>query len=254
MRTEGIGGFNSAILRSVFCVILLGITSLGVRAETSRDEEHASTVELQGDVSKLDSLRKSGDLDLLERSVNRDSVKWRKRNQKQFVTYMYQACSLLSSYDTGDTSKRALLLSRYASSVLRDPNLTLEENVQFVEFLKLDPPVLDEKAWKRLREQKTRLWLAAWHRVVGTTDVAFNFEDLPYINVPTPPGSGVPAGSSPESIKDAKLRTEYEHAIAENSAKAQRYNDQQYLKQNSGRFFTEAERYLVFAYSRSPVD
>jgi hypothetical protein len=186
--------------------------------------------------------------------VNRNSVKWRKRDQKQFVKYVFQACSLLSSYDIGDTSKRALLLSQYATSVLRGRNLNTEENIQFVEFLTLDPPVMDENVWKILRERKARLWLAAWRRVAGSINPTFNFDDLPYMNVPTPPGSGAPAGSSPESIRDTTLRTEYEHAIAENSAKAQRYNDQQYLKQNAARFSAEAERYLVSAYSRSPMN
>jgi len=213
-----------------------------------------SSVELQRDISRLDSLRQSGNLDTLEASVSHDSTKWRQRDQKQFVKYMFQACSGLSSYEIGDTSRRALLLSKYAGSVLGSTKLSIEENVQFVEFLSLDPPVIDEKAWRALRGQKARLWLAAWRRVNAEIDPSFNFDDRPYINVPTPAGSGVPSGSVPESIKDVKLRTEYERAIAENSAKIQRYNDQHYLKQNAPRFFTEVERYLVSAYSRSPVD
>ena len=63
----------------------------------------------------------------------------------------------------------------------------------------------------------------------------------------------MPAGVSPDAIKDPKLRAEYEAAIADNSAKVRRNNDQQYLKQNSGRFYAEAERYLVSAYSRPPM-
>jgi len=215
---------------------------------------HNSSVDLQQDLSELESLRQSRNLDSLEAIINRDSVKWRNRDQKQYFKYMFGACSLLSSYDTGDTSKRALLLNRYAASLLGSGNLTIEENIQFVEFLALDPPVIDENAWKSLREQKARFWLVAWRRVASSLDPTFQFDDRPYINVPAPPGSGVPAGSSPESIRDKGLRAEYERAIAENSTKGRRYNEQYYLRQNAPRFFGEAERYLVSAYARAPID
>jgi hypothetical protein len=50
------------------------------------------------------------------------------------------------------------------------------------------------------------------------------------------------------------LRAEYGRAIAENSAKRLRYNDQYWLKRNAKSFYNEAERYLVDAYSRPPAD
>jgi hypothetical protein len=62
----------------------------------------------------------------------------------------------------------------------------------------------------------------------------------------------VPSGSSPQSIKDPKLRAEYESAVARNSAKARQYNDQYWIKTNSPSFYKEVERYLVDAYARPP--
>ncbi len=243
--------YNAKVLHAALCLLLLSTLPIGGYAKLTSDQVNA---ELQQDISQLESLRQSGNLYSLEVIVNRNSVKWRKREQKQFVKYMFQVCSLLSSYDVGDTSKRALLLSQYATSLLRSGKLTTEENIQFVEFLTLDPPVMDERAWAILRERKARLWLAAWRRVAGSINPTFNFDDRPLLNVLPPLATGLPAGVSPESIKDPKLRAEYEAAIADNSAKAQRYSDQQYLKQNAARFFAEAERYLVSAYSRSPLD
>ena len=61
-------------------------------------------------------------------------------------------------------------------------------------------------------------------------------------------------GASPESIRDLKLRAEYERAIAQNSAKARRYNDQYWLKQTAPDFYKTVEKYLVSAYSRPPTD
>jgi len=64
----------------------------------------------------------------------------------------------------------------------------------------------------------------------------------------------VPAGASPESIKNDKLRAEYERAIALNSEKIRRSNEQIWLKSNAPQFYQEVERYLVSAYSRPPAD
>lgn len=146
------------------------------------------------------------------------------------------------------------MLSRYAISVLRSGDLPLHDRVQFVSFLMFDPRVIDEASWKRLREQKAELCLAARRRVESSIDPTFNFDDWPQLNVATPRGSGVPNGSSPQFIKDPKLRAEYEKSIAENSAKARRLNDQYWLKQNAPDFYKNVEQYLVIAYTRPPAD
>lgn len=212
-----------------------------------------SSSELQEDLKRLNSFRSSRDLESLEAVVNRDSAKWQ-TNRQSFVTYMSGACSLLSSYDLGDESRQALLLSRYAISLLTSGELPLMEEVKFTEFLTRDPLVIDEASWKRVRKQKAQLWLKAWRHVTESIDSKFNFDDRPSLNVQPPPATGLPAGTSPESIKDSKLRAEYEKAIAQNSAKAVTYNYQYWLKQNAPSFYKEAERYLVNAYSRQPVD
>jgi len=210
--------------------------------------------ELRQDIAKLDSFLSDRNLDSLEATVDRESLKWRESSRTSYITYMTKACSLLSSYDIGDISKRASLLNRYAISVLKSGDLPLRDHVQFVSFLMFDPIVIDEAAWKTLREQKAQLWLAARRRVVGSVDPAFDFDDRPFINVPTPPKSGAPAGSAPESIKDPTLRAEYARAIAENAAKARRFNDQYWLRRNAPNFYENVERYLVNAYSRPPAD
>jgi len=234
-----------ATLSTLFALVTVPGTLAGGQ---SPDEELAK------DIAKLDSFLSNQNLDSLEATVDIESAKWRKRDQGSFNKYMFKACSLISSYAIGDISRRAEALSRYAMAVLSAGDLPLRENVEFVEFLMLDPLTIDELKWKTLREQKAQMWLTAWQRVENSVDPKFNFDDLPQINVQTPPGSGVPNGASPDSIKDDKLRAEYERAIAENSAKSLRYNDQYWLKRNAQSFYNEAERYLINAYLRPPAD
>src|SRR5260370_34302087 len=169
-----------------------------------------SDKELSQDIAKLDSFLSERNLDSIEVTVNRESAKWREKDRPSFILYMTKACSLLSSYDIGDLSKRASLLSRYAISVLTSGDLPLHDHVQFVSFLMFDPLVIDEPAWKKLRKQKAELWLAARQRVESATDPAFDMNNWTFLNVPAPLGSGVPSGASPESIKDLKLRSQYE--------------------------------------------
>jgi len=214
----------------------------------------ASGNELNQDIAKLDSFLSNRNLDSIETTVDKESAKWRERDRPSFIIYMTKACSLLSSYDIGDLSKRASLLSRYAISVLTSGNLPLEDHVQFVSFLMFDPLVMDEAAWKTLRQQKAELWLAARRRVQTSVDPAFDFNEPFFLNVAPPAGSGLPAGIAPESVRDPKLRAEYERAIAENSAKTRRFNDQYWLKKNAPDFYQNVERYLVNAYSRPPAD
>jgi hypothetical protein len=214
----------------------------------------ASDNELNQDIAKLDSFLSNRNLDSIETTVDKESPKWRERDRPSFIIYMTKACSLLSSYDIGDLSKRASLLSRYAISVLTSGNLPLEDHVQFVSFLMFDPLVIDEAAWKTLRQQKAELWLAARRRVQTSVDPAFDFNETFFLNVAPPAGSGLPAGIAPESVRDPKLRAEYERAIAENSAKTRRFNDQYWLKKNAPDFYQNVERYLVNAYSRPPRD
>ncbi len=245
-------GLNLVTFTLVFS---LGARLIGPVPESLPSPQSSSAHgELAKDLEQLDTFLSHRDLDLLESTVNAGSKKWRLRDHQAFVTYMSKACGLISSYGFGELSQRASLLSRYAMSVLASGDLPMTDRVLFTEFLMLDPPVMGEKDWRVLREQKARLWLETWRGAAGSVDPTFNVEDRPLINVPTPLGSGVPDGSSPDSIKDPRLRAEYESAITQNVEKARRYNDQYWLLRNLTHFREDTERYLVNAYSRPPQD
>jgi len=215
-------------------------------------EEQGS--QLEADIARLDALRSSNNLDAMRTQIDLGSATWRNRGPKPFILYMYRACAELSSYEIGNSSQRALLLGQYAISVLQSGDLPLPQYIQFVEFLGFDPPVMDDAAWKDLRRQKAQFWLEAWLRVSKAIDPSFDFDDRPLLNVAPPLSTGLPAGVSPSSIENPRLRAEYEHAIAQNHAKIERYNQQSWLKLNGQRVFKEVEQYLVNAYSRAPSD
>lgn len=217
-------------------------------------EQATMDTEFQKDVAILESFRLSRDFVQFQAIVARDSVKWQQTDRKSFVSYMLKVCALLSSYDLGDLKKQPMLLNHYAMSVLEGGELSLEQHAEFVEFLAKDPIGLDAETWARLRRAKARLWLGTWRRLAKSIDPNFDSGDLPLLNVSPPPGSAVSAGAAPEAIRDPKLRGEYERAIALNAAKANRYNEQHWLKQNAPSFFKEAETYLVNAYATPPAD
>jgi hypothetical protein len=238
---------KAMIWAAVMCFIACAYCARGfAQAETNP--------QLEGDMARLDALRSTSTLDSIRTQIDKDADKWRKLDRNAYVQYMLRACGTLSSYDIGDTTQRALLLSEYSMSVLASGELPLQEQVQFVEFLSLDPMAFDQAAWKSLRSRKTRLWLEAWRRLTRAVDANFDFNDRPVLNVSPPRSTGLPSGVSPAAIKDPQLRAEYENAIAQNFAKAQRYNQQNWLKINASSFYQEAERYVVNAYTRTPSD
>jgi hypothetical protein len=241
----------SSLLTLTVIIAQIGFAT-PVSARVGQESETSS--DFQRDLAELDSYLGYRDLDTLRSVVDQKSKKWGERDRTSFVAYMFNVCTLLSSYDIGDTSKRAILLSRYAMLALATGELSIQDQVRFVEFLMFDPVTMEEAGWRRLREQKARLWLSTWRRLTAAVDPAFAPNDFPLLNVPTPPESALPAGSPPDSIKDPKLRAEYESAIAQNAAKARRYHDQDWLKKNASHFYAETERYLINAYSMPPED
>jgi len=240
---------SSGTIRSISALLMLAV--LDPQGEFAQDPASR----LNADLAALESARSTKDLDAVERLVQRDSVEWQGKDRQSFMTFMFAACSILSSYDLGDQNRQTLMLDKYATSALAAGDmLSIREQVEFVEFLTRDPIGLDQVAWKAIRQRKARIWLRVWSRVAAARDPTFDFNDRPVVHVRTPEGAGLPAGVAPEAITDAKLRVEYESAIAANAAKLDAYNTQYWLKQNAQAFSKTAERYLVGAYSTPPVD
>jgi hypothetical protein len=206
------------------------------------------------DLEKLRAPRDARDLASLEKLIDADGKKWKGTDHASYLAYMYGACGEISSYDYPDRSKQAKLLTRYSTEVLDSGHLSLEQRSQFLEFLSYDSPDWDEVTWRHLRFQKANLWLDTWRQFATKMDPTFDATEVPMINIDPPAGSGVPSGSSPEAVKDPKLRAEYERRLAANQAKTTRITEQQYLRMNADQFYKEAENYLAHAYSKPPAN
>jgi hypothetical protein len=206
------------------------------------------------DLEKLQVPRAARDLDSLANLIDVDSKKWKSTDSASYLAYMYGACGEISSYDYPDRAKQAKLLTRYSLEVLDSEHLSLEQRFRFLEFMGYDAPDWDEVTWRHLRFQKANLWLDTWKQFAVSVDPTFDGTEVPMINIDPPAGTSVPSGSSPEAVKDPKLRAEYEHSLAANLARTARINERQYLRMNAGQFYAEAEKYLVNAYSKAPTD
>lgn len=104
------------------------------------------------------------------------------------------------------------------------------------------------------RRDHVKLWLHAFHRLESEKDVNFDEKDVPLMHVSPPQGiNGLKiAGMSSESIKDPKLRAEYESAIEENRKKIQNYNFQHTLRQDEPLIMKDGVRFISEMYAKSP--
>src|SRR5262249_32883350 len=86
------------------------------------------------------------------------------------------------------------------------------------------------------------------------TDKNFNPDDVPMMKVSPPKETGLPAGTSPDSISNPQLRQQYERAITRNRQKAEAYNHQHRLRQIMEWFPQKAQTFLINAYSAPPAN
>ncbi|WP_072784290.1 hypothetical protein [Duganella sacchari] len=99
--------------------------------------------------------------------------------------------------------------------------------------------------------------LSAWLAIFGALDSEiapdFNPEALPQMTVIPPPESGLPAGASPDSIKDPAVRKKYEEALSANKLSTQRFNYQFKLAEQAERAEAEAEDFIATAWLPDPA-
>jgi hypothetical protein len=111
--------------------------------------------------------------------------------------------------------------------------------------------------WLKQRTAELIYWFHACKRLHAAIDPTWVPDErgLP-IHAPVPAGvqDAIIGGMSPKSIKDPKLRAQYERNIKEHSAKIQRNSEQRQARELAESFFPTAEKYIIEAYSHSPVN
>ncbi len=110
----------------------------------------------------------------------------------------------------------------------------------------------DANQWPSLRKDLAALWIRVIQVIDIKVDKAFNFNDVPTMNIAAP--GSYPSGIASESISNPELRKQYEQAIESNSRKANKYMFQYKLKSIKDSMFQEAEDYLVALYSECPEE
>jgi hypothetical protein len=149
------------------------------------------------------------------------------------------------------------LAQKYATRALEKPGpVALYTRARLVFYLQQDAEYLSGAIqgldWSKRRQERAGHWFQVWQQLEKETNKRFDFYDLPRANVQPPRATGLPAGVAPEAINDAKLRQQYEAAIADNARKADRYRERRLLHDMEKRVAQKAEDYLVWAYSSPP--
>jgi hypothetical protein len=105
------------------------------------------------------------------------------------------------------------------------------------------------------RKKDVEIRLHAWKRLIDAIDP--NWDDPNEVRLSpnaVAVAMGFPGTVAPESIKDPKLRAEYEAAIQRNRQEIERHTKQYRLHDRLKSYPKRAERYIVKAYSKPPFN
>jgi hypothetical protein len=214
--------------------------------------------EFNKDLARIENFLRVKDLDGLVITADELEEKWSQRGGELYGRLML---SISNGIANGFDDERIYKLSqKYAAAALtKADTFSLDLETKLLGFIAMDiapvPAVLTgDSDWARERSTKAKLWLHAWQRLEREIDRNFDFNDVPSLNVCPPAETGLPCGIAPEGIRDPELRAKYSAAIAANTAKAKKFNQQYKLRAIGERFTAHAEQYLVRVYSKPPYN
>ena len=244
----------------LMCLSLLQNITFGASLESSETENQ----EYKQELNRIKSLGKSftpgptNDLKSFERLANEIQSKWSQKKKEYYARLMLEVCEPLSSGRFND-ERQYDVARRYALSALAESNkIPLEVELELTGHIMTDtvtPRAPTGQEWAKRQKQDVEVRFHAWRRLIDAIDPNWDPNDIQfYINVPLPSGVEGEAGVSPDSVKDPKLRAEYEAAIKKNREKAERYSEQNRLHKWLKRFPKRAEEYIIQAYSKPPFD
>ena len=234
------------------CCLLAGSIFFVTNKEHSQIRKRA----YEEDMKRMLSLSEMKDIEGLNSFADELKAKWNRIDRKSYVDSILAVCRKLSS-GRFDDQRQYALSRKLAILSLTDPNeLPLETELDLLGHVMTDitPGAPTDQEWAQQRKVDIQIRLHAWKRLTDAIDPTWDQNDLLVINVTPPRDSGAPSGVAPDSIKDPRLRAEYEAAIEENRRKSQRYSEQYSLRKWLKRFPKTAEEYIVRAYCKPPFD
>src|SRR4030065_594211 len=209
---------------ALVCCILVKSVSFGESAETLQMEKQ----EYEQELNRIKSLRKSfkpgpvNDINEYKKSADQIQDKWSQKNKEYYARLMWELCKPLSS-GRFNNERQYNVAREYALSALAKPNeISLEIELELIGHVMTDmitPRSPTGQDWIQRRMKDVEVRLHAWKRLTDVVDPNWDPNDMPFINVPLPPGVEGISGMSPKSIKDPKLRAEYEASIEKNEQK-----------------------------------
>jgi len=223
----------------------------------------AEKQEYKRDMARIKDLEKSfkpglvNDLEQYEKFADEIQNKWRDRNKEYNARLILEICGPLSS-GTFEDDRRHDLARKYALSVLeKSEEISVEMELKLTGHVMTsmytpNSPKGEDLAQRRKKDVEIRLH--AWKRLLRAIDP--NWDPNEVVGSPNSVGAlmGLPSGISPESIKDPKLRAEYEAALQKNRQQIERRTKQYRLHDRLKSYPKRAERYIVKAYSKPPFN
>ncbi len=241
------------------CLLVISL-SFGANLKASEAEKQ----EYKQERARIEALRKSfkpglvNDLKEYEKFADAIQKKWSRRNKEHYARLMLKICGPLSSGTFAD-DRRHDVARRYALLVLdKSEEISIEMELKLTGHVMTsmytrNSPKGEDLAQRRKKDVEIRLH--AWKRLLDAIDPNWDPNEKLWSPNAVGVNMGLPAGGiAPESIKDPKLRAEYEAAIDKNRQKGQRYSEQSRLRDWLKRYPKRAEKYIVKAYSKPPFN
>lgn len=134
-----------------------------------------------------------------------------------------------------------------------------EKGVESLRKLKLSIMNLDRKkmvddsiSLKDTTNMKLKLLFLFLNTVDKNYDKNFDFDDVPSLNIA--PQGAYPSGIAPETIKEPKIRKQYEEDIKKNAIKSENYSFQFKLQRLRTTGLNDITKYVDWNYSKTPED
>jgi hypothetical protein len=222
-----------------------------------------STTERDNDIASIEHrrCRSQQEFAQFQKDVAALDIKWRAADSASRALLFLRAADAISSsgFDKEDLYEKYAVEQEYALTGLEHAlteKLSLDTEMKLVMHLRTDmtKAVPSSNEFAQDREHKSLLWVHAWERLEQEQLTMFSKKDMPVMNVRPPPGTGVPAGVSPDAIKDPPLRKQYEDAIQQNTIKSERFSYHVGIMHLKDAFDRTAEEFFIQSYSKGPVN